>query len=236
MPNPLRDHRFNDPDLEARENLAILAGALSRILAAGWSAFWMALAFLLLGVGIGGAAHHAEATRPVVTPSNTASEGLALAQRALDAERARANAESARAESERRRADEATHRLALAQDRPAPTPESERIAALQGELTAVHARLQATETEHAAERTDIAEQLRRAREAQATAETATTSEHAVRLRAEQAVAMVQQQCAMLVGGVMQRRADVVPVRSFPWAMVPVVPMLPTSPTDPEEVP
>lgn len=48
--------------------------------------------------------------------------------------------------------------------------------------------------------------------------------------------MVQQQCAMLVGGVMQRRADVVPVRSFPWAMVPVVPMLPTSPTDPEEVP
>lgn len=206
MPDP-RDPRWNDPDLDAREHFAVLAGASSRVLAAGWNAFWMALACLFLGVGVGWSAHHVEATRAVVTPPNSASEALALVHRALDSERARAEAASARAEatnaraeSERRRADEANTRA-----------ENERRHADEATL-----RAQASQSPPLAQSAPVVDAAQ-----VAALQTELAAENAARLRAEQTVLMTRQQCAMLVGGVLQGRVVGMPVRTFPWGMMPM---------------
>jgi hypothetical protein len=81
------------------ETLGHAVGMMGRILAAGWSAVWMGVACVLLGVLVGFVALRSEAMKSLRPPGGALEESLATLRQAL--ERAEARAEAAEALSRR---------------------------------------------------------------------------------------------------------------------------------------
>lgn len=202
-----------DSDRETREHVATLAGAASRVAAAGWSGTWMAVASLLFGVMFGFIALRKEAARSVHPDVRDELGAVAALHQQLDAANARAQSAESRAELERSRTLDAMRRVQTLTERSAsPAWEAASLANARNELAALRSRLETMEAQGRAERESIASELRTAMAARAElerelaqeratrtlAEQQLSQERGARVAAEQGALLAAQQCASMM--------------------------------------